>query len=81
MIFSACFYGEFKCYISMVAIDEPDGKCNFVKNVNVQHKFLKRPIITETLKTEIHFTDISLLVLQHLQGKEYIQVFGIYANY
>ena len=35
-----------------------------VKNINAQHKGLKRPIITETLiKTEINFTDVSSLVL------------------
>ena len=36
----------------------------------------------ETLiKTEFNFTDILLLVLRHLQSEEYVQVFGIYANY
>ena len=53
-----------------------------VKNINAQHKVLKRSIITETLtKTEINFTDVSSLVLRHLQSEEYIQVFRIYANY
>ena len=32
-----------------VAIDEPGGKRNLVKNISAQHKVLKRPIITETL--------------------------------
>ena len=41
----------------MVAIDKPGGKRNLVKNINAQHKVLKRPVITETLiKTEINFT-------------------------
>ena len=50
----------------MVAIDEPGGKRNLVKNINAQHKVLKRPVITETLKTEINFTDVSPLVLRHV---------------
>ena len=46
-----------KFFYCMVAIDEPGGKRNLVKNINAQHKVLKRPIITETLiKTEINFT-------------------------
>ena len=50
-------------------------KRNLVKNINAQHKVLKRPIITETLiKTEINFTDVLSLVLRHLHSKEYIQV-------
>ena len=62
----------------MVATDKPGEKHNLVKNINAQHKVLKRPIITETLiKTEISFTDVASLVLQHLQSEEYIQVFGI----
>ena len=60
----------------LMAIDEPGGKRNLVKNINAQHKVLKRPIITETLITEINFTDVSSLGLRHLQSKEYIQVFG-----
>ena len=55
---------------------------DMVKNISAQHKVLKRPIITETLiETEIYFADVSSLVLRHLQNEEYIQVFGIYANY
>ena len=65
-----------------MAIDEPGWKRNLVKNINAQHEVLKRPIITETLiKTDINFTDVSSLVLRHLQSEEYIQVFGIYGNY
>ena len=69
-------------YLSMVAIDEPGSKRNLFKNINAQHKVLKRPIIMEaSIKTEINFDDVSSLVLRHLQSEEYIQVFGIYANY
>ena len=49
--------------LPIVAINEQGGKRNFVKNINAQHKVLKRPIITETIETEINFTDISSLVL------------------
>ena len=60
----------------MVAIDEPGGKLNLVKNISAQHKVLKRSIITETLiKTEIYLTDVSSLVLRHLQSEEYIHIF------
>ena len=33
----------------MVAMDEPSGKRNLVKNINAQHKIFNRPTVTETL--------------------------------
>ena len=54
-----------------VAIDEPGGKRNLVNNISAQHKVLKTPIIMKTLiKTEIYLTDVSSLVLRHLQSEE-----------
>ena len=50
-------------FFSMVEIDKPGRKRNLVKNINAQHKVLKRPIITETLiKTEINSTDDEKLI-------------------
>ena len=50
-------------FFSMVEIDKLGRKRNLVKNINAQHKVLKRPIITETLiKTEINSTDDEKLI-------------------